>query len=815
MKILKAVLFLVTILIAVQFPITSKSEDKKNPSGNFVDGEILVKFKSGQSGEQFHRNIGATVIKEFSPIGWQHIRLPENLSVIEGIELYKQNPAVQEAQPNFVYTINLTPNDPRYSELYGMPKISAPTAWDTTTGSNSVIVAVIDTGVNYNHEDLSPNMWRNPNETAGNSIDDDNNGFVDDVYGYDFINNDSDPQDDNSHGSHCAGTIGGTGNNALGVAGVSWNVRLMALKTHQANGNSTAAAVISAFQYVAMMKTRGVNIRVTSNSWSGAPEAPAYDQALKDAIDSAGNAGVLNVIASGNDSRNVDAQPAYPGSYDSPGVLSIAASDSSDNKASFSNFGTTSVDLAAPGVSILSTVLGTNGYGFKSGTSMATPHTSGAAALLLAANPSLSMASVKATLMNTVDVLPQWNGQVLTGGRLNVSRAIQTQTVCSFSIGTNSQDMPMAGGNANTSVTAPSNCGYTAISNANWITVTQGNPGAGNGNVNYTVASNNTGSPRTGTITIAGLTLTVNQSNSAVSNRAVFMDFDGDGKSDYAVTRNQNGQLIWYVFHGQNYSIFQFGVNSDVAVPEDYDGDRKFDFAIWRPNVFGNIGAFFIWNSSNSTLQVIGLGSSNQFPSATQDYDGDGKADPTVVEQNNNSLVWRSYRSQSNSVVNQTTAVSTDLPLRGDFDGDGKADIAYYTGTARSPQNVFFIQKSSNGSIEQRYFGVGSIDYVVAGDFDGDSKTDIAVWRGKTAGTDGTWWWQNSSNNGFNVIQWGIGGHDVPVPGDYDGDGRTDQAIWRPDSQASFYANRSTQGFFAFPWGLGTDNAPAFGMSSR
>ena len=752
-------------------------------------------------------------MKEFSQIGWQHVRLPENMSVNEGIKLYNQNPAIEKAQPNFIYTINLTPNDPRYSELYGMPKISAPTAWDTTTGSNSIIVAVIDTGVNYNHEDLSPNMWRNPNETAGNSIDDDNNGFVDDVYGYDFINNDNDPMDDNSHGSHCAGTIGGAGNNGLGVVGVSWTVRLMALKTHQSNGNSTAVAVISAFQYVAMMRNRGVNIRVTSNSWSGPPEAPAYDQALKDAIDAAGNAGVLNVIASGNDARNVDTQPAYPGSYDSPSVLSIAASDSSDNKASFSNFGTTSVDLAAPGVGILSTVLGTSSYGFKSGTSMATPHVSGAAALLLAANSSLSMASVKATLMNTVDILPQWNGQVLTGGRLNISRAIQNQTVCSYSLGTDIQNMPASGGSASTSVNAQTNCGYMAISNANWITVTQGNPGAGNGNVNYSVAANNTGSPRTGTITIAGKTLTVNQAGSAISLRAVFMDFDGDGKSDYAVTRNQGGQLYWYVFLATgNYIIFPFGLNGDVAVPEDYDGDRKFDFAVWRP---GNPGVFYVWQSFTNSLFAIQHGGSTSDPRVTQDYDGDGKADPTVVSVSGGSLAWNSYLSLSGAFSSQFAGLPTDRPLRGDFDGDAKADIAYYTGTGRSPQNVFFIKKSSNGTVDQRYFGLGNSDYVVAGDFDGDGKTDVAIWRGKTAGTDGTWWWQNSSNNAFNVIQWGIGGYDVPVPADYDGDGRTDQAIWRPDSQAAFYANRSTEGFFAFPWGLGTDNAPAFGVSSH
>ena len=817
MRLVRFTLFSAILLFGVQsFFISKSATQKKDESNKYVKGELLVKFKNieaRQSIQNIHARIGATLIQEFSPIGWQHIHLPENMNIDEGIKFYKQNAEIEEAQPNFIYSIDVTPNDPRYSELYGMTKINAPTAWNTTTGSPSVVVAVIDTGINYNHEDLTDNMWRNPGEIAGNGVDDDGNGFIDDVYGRDFINNDSDPMDDNSHGSHCAGTIGATGNNSVGVAGVNWSVRLMALKTHAADGNSTAAAVIGAFQYATMMKNRGVNIRATSNSWSGAPEAPGYDQALKDAIDAAGNAGILNVFAAGNGARNIDPSPEYPASYNSPSILTVAASDSSDSKAGFSNYGATSVDIAAPGVGILSTVLGTSSYGFKSGTSMATPHTAGATALLSAANPSLSMASLKATLMNTVDQLAQWNGNVVSGGRLNIANAIQTQTVCNFNVIPNVQNIPVTGGNATITITCPNNCGYAAVSNVSWITINSGNPGAGNGTINYSVAVNPGPSQRTGTITVAGQSVAVNQAGPVVTNRAVVMDFDGDRKSDYAVTRNQNGTLVWYLYQGgSGFIAFTFGFSTDVPVPEDYDGDKKWDFAVYRP---GSPGLFYIWQSSNSTLSVIPIGDTTDDPRVTQDYDGDGKADPTIVKTASGQLTWQSYMTMTNSFVTRSEGALDGLPIRGDFDGDGKGDLAYYSGTQSLPHNTFLIRLSSSGGWITRTFGLGDIDYIISGDFDADGKTDVAVWRGRTQGTDGSWWWMNSSNGAVNAAQWGIGGYDVPVPGDYDGDSRTDLAIWRPDAQAAFYVNRSTQGFFAFNWGFGTDKVPSFGMVAR
>jgi hypothetical protein len=401
-------------------------------NGEYVEGEVLLRFSSEAARAKTVGRYSLERVREFPGLGWEQIRLPRGLSVGEALALFRRLPEVSNVQPNFVYHAQVDPNDPRFAELYGMNKIQAPAVWNTTTGSAGVVVAVIDLGVDYNHEDLSANMWRNPGESgmdslgrekATNGVDDDGNGYIDDLFGIDTINHDSDPRDDAFHGTHVAGIIGAVGNNSKGVVGVNWTVRLMAIKSHDASGNGTSASVIEAFRYAALMRNRGINVRVTNSSWGGAPEAPLFDQALKDAIDAAGNAGILNVCAAGNSGTDNDVTPFYPASYDSPSIVAVTASDRDDG-AAFS-YGLTTVDLAAPGVGILSTIPNSS-YGPLSGTSMATPHVSGAAALLCAYNPYLSVSQLKSTLLNNVDVLPPWSGRTVTGGRLNLLRALHS-----------------------------------------------------------------------------------------------------------------------------------------------------------------------------------------------------------------------------------------------------------------------------------------------------------------------------------------------------------------------------------------------------
>jgi subtilisin family serine protease len=501
--------------------LVGQAHAQKIAPENYVKDELLVKFSAGtasSSAVAANRAMNAEVLETLGDLGWQRVRLPESLSVDDAIRQYSKLDGVESAQPNFYYHLLLTPNDPQFTAtgMYGLSMISAPSAWDLTTGSSTVVVADIDTGLGYTHQDIAANAWVNAAEIQGNGVDDDGNGFVDDIYGLDVFNNDSNPIDDNPstvwHGTHTAGTIGAVGNNSIGVVGVNWTVRIMSIKLYGSTGNgtnSTSAMLVNAYNYVRLMKNRGVNIRVTNNSYGGCGEACGYDQATKDALDAMGNAGILNVFAAGNSNTNNDVTPSYPVSYTSPSVLGVASSDMTDAKSGFSSYGPVSVDLAAPGSGVLSTTFAsTSSYGSLSGTSMATPHVAGAAALLSAYNPNLSVASLKATLMNTVDPVAVWNGLIKTGGRLNVDRALRNQTVCTFPT---AMTVPTKGGVFTLNLNPGQNCDYFIRSTSNWINIIGANQFSGSGSVTFRVTVNPT-ITRVGTIKIGEQTLTITQS---------------------------------------------------------------------------------------------------------------------------------------------------------------------------------------------------------------------------------------------------------------------------------------------------------------
>ena len=319
---------------------------------------------------------------------------------------------------------HIAPNDPSYSQTYGMNKIDAPEAWDTTTGSDSVVVGIIDTGVDYTHPDLAGNMWTNPGEIAGNGVDDDGNGFIDDVHGFDFVNNDGDPMDDNHHGTHVAGTIAAQGNNARGVTGVAWDTSIMALKFLSASGTGYTSDAVRAINYATMMRTQyDVNIRVLNNSWGGG----GYSASLDAAIQASEQADILFVAAAGNDGANNDSIAHYPSNYNVGNVLTVAATDQNDNLASFSNYGATSVDIAAPGVGIYSTIAG-GYYASFSGTSMAAPHVAGVAALAFAYDPDATAAEVKDAILAGGDFITGLDGKISTGMRLNAAGTLAQLT---------------------------------------------------------------------------------------------------------------------------------------------------------------------------------------------------------------------------------------------------------------------------------------------------------------------------------------------------------------------------------------------------
>ncbi len=337
-------------------------------------------------------------------------------------ELLK-NGTAKSCSPNYVISVSATPNDPSFGQLWGLrgdAGINAEAAWDQHTDSENVVVAVIDTGVDYNHNDLKQNIWVNSAEIPGNGLDDDSNGYIDDIHGISAIGaNRGDPIDENGHGSHVAGTIGGRGNNGTGVTGINWKAKIMPLKFLGANGSGSLAGAVEAINYMVMMRNRGVNVRVSNNSWGGG----GFSQSMYNAIQSAHTAGIIFVAAAGNASNDNDANPSYPASYDLPNVVSVAAIDSETNLASFSNYGATQVDIAAPGVGIYSTSKN-GGYATLSGTSMAAPHVTGALTFLLSAFPALNNASIVNRLYVTAKPASTLTDVVKTGRSVDLARAM-------------------------------------------------------------------------------------------------------------------------------------------------------------------------------------------------------------------------------------------------------------------------------------------------------------------------------------------------------------------------------------------------------
>ena len=321
---------------------------------------------------------------------------------------------------NYELQASVTPDDSLYSALYQHTLMSSTEAWDITTGSDSVIVAVIDTGIDYNHVDLAANMWRNPREISGNGRDDDKNGYIDDVYGINAITNSGNPLDDNGHGTHVAGIIGAVGNNARGVVGVNWKVKMVGAKFLSKEGSGSTSDAIKAVAYVTALKRAGHNVVASNNSWGGS----SYSQALGDAISDAAKAGVLFVASAGNSSRNTDTNPSYPGSFQVPNVISVASIDSYGFLSYFSNFGIKSVHIGAPGSNIYSTVR-LNGFGTKSGTSMAAPQVAGVAALVQSACSTLSMSEIKTTILSSGVKTTSLSKYTSTGAMVNAAKAVK------------------------------------------------------------------------------------------------------------------------------------------------------------------------------------------------------------------------------------------------------------------------------------------------------------------------------------------------------------------------------------------------------
>lgn len=431
-------MFKTTLILGILFCVPLFAED-------FKSGELIVKYKDAAprdrlTMEHLYDQIGVKSVRRFSKIqGLEHFILKDSVQVQDAVAELRRNPDVEYAQPNYRVHIlpyheaavvqpeglpfpwgNSRPDlkpapadvnppiaDPDLGKAYGLAAIGAQDAWKIFRGSKKFIVADLDSGIDYNHKDLSFNVWRNPHPSDAN-----------DIVGYDFVHHDGLPFDDNNHGTHTAGTIGAVGGNGIGISGVAQRVSIMAVKFIASDGSGDTASAIQALNYAIQNGARVINA-----SWGGV--ADPTNKAMQDAISVAEKNGILFVAAAGNDGIDNDTsdQASFPATFNLPNIISVAAVNAGDELAYYSNYGKTTVHLAAPGSDVYSTVPG-NEYMKDSGTSMACPHVAGAAALLWSRHPDWTYLKVKQVLLDTVDSLPGLQDKTVSGGRLNIGKAM-------------------------------------------------------------------------------------------------------------------------------------------------------------------------------------------------------------------------------------------------------------------------------------------------------------------------------------------------------------------------------------------------------
>lgn len=451
-QLLALLLLFVTVLVTAQTKVNPPSVAaavKRAHQPDYKANELLVRFRDQARSEAVqaaHRRVQAQLARSYQIVhNLQLVRLPEGTDVQQVIAAYRADPSVLYVEPNYRVRTQVTPNDPSFVDgtqwdLHNTGQnggtagadIDALDAWNITTGDSSVVIGITDSGIDFNHPDLAPNMHM-LESNCSDGIDNDGNGHIDDCFGINAITGSSNPFDDDGHGTHVSGTIGARGNNGIGIAGINWNVGLVACKFLDATGSGFTSDAITCLEYFKDLKdNHGLNLVATNNSWGGG----GFSQALLDAIDAHRQSGILFIAAAGNNGLDNDFGGFYPADYYLPNVISVAATTRFDGLAIFSNFGGRTVHVAAPGQDIISTTPN-NTYTILSGTSMAAPHVTGLAALLKAQNQSRDWRAIKNLILAGGD--PSIAGPTITGQRLNAHGSL----ACSPPTGTFSRLKPV------------------------------------------------------------------------------------------------------------------------------------------------------------------------------------------------------------------------------------------------------------------------------------------------------------------------------------------------------------------------------------